>query len=90
MTDAYPYPTTCEYVNAILARVQARPDDEWWVREYNDTFENFGYHQHLKAGIDKKLWWERVEELQAIYEWPIPWDVATYEALDQRGLWPQT
>ena len=89
MTAAYPYPITREYIDSVLTKVNARPDDAWWVAKYDAPFYQFGYRQQAQAGIDKSLWWERCEELTDNgYAWPIPWDVATYEALEQQGLWP--
>lgn len=89
MTIAYPYPITVDYINSVLAKVKTRPDDAWWIAKYDSPFYEFGYRQKAKANIDNTLWWERCQEiLDNGYEWPIPWDVSIYEALNQRGLWP--
>ena len=89
MTSAYPYPVTQEYVDGVLVKLNTRPPDIYWQTKYDAPFWDFGYRQRLQADIEHDTWWERCEELMDNgYEWPIPWDVSVYEALAQRGLWP--
>lgn len=50
-------------------------------------FEDFGSYWFSQIGLDGAAWLERMEQLKdASFEWPIPYDVATYELLEKAGL----